>query len=111
MLNSGISGLCVTKLDVMDDLDTVKICVAYRLNGELLDAPPVSVDYFVDCEPVYEEMPGWKQSTAGITEYNKLPAAARAYLDCIQKHLEVSIDLISTGADREHTIIVRHPFD
>jgi adenylosuccinate synthase len=101
----------VTKLDVMDDLDTVKICVAYRLNGELLDAPPASVDYFVDCEPVYEEMPGWKQSTAGITEYHKLPVAARAYLDRIQAELDVPIDLISTGADREHTIVVRHPFD
>lgn len=111
VLNSGISGLCVTKLDVMDDLDTVKICVAYRLNGELLDAPPASVDYFADCEPVYEEMPGWKQSTAGITEYSKLPAAARAYLNRIQEQLEVPVDLISTGADREHTIIVRHPFD
>jgi adenylosuccinate synthase len=111
VLNSGISGLCVTKLDVMDDLDTVKICVAYRLNGELLDAPPASVDYFVDCEPVYEEMPGWKQSTAGITDYRKLPAAARAYLDRIQAQLDVPIDLISTGADREHTIVVQHPFD
>ena len=111
VLNSGISGLCVTKLDVMDDLDTVKICVAYRLNGELLDAPPASVDYFADCEPVYEEMPGWKQSTAGITEYSKLPAPARAYLKRIEEHLEVPVDLISTGADREHTIIVRHPFD
>jgi adenylosuccinate synthase len=111
VLNSGINGLCVTKLDVMDDLDTVKICVAYRLNGELLDAPPASVDYFVDCQPVYEEMPGWKQSTAGITEYHKLPVAARAYLDRIQAELDVPIDLISTGADREHTIVVRHPFD
>jgi adenylosuccinate synthase len=111
VLNSGISGLCVTKLDVMDELDTVKICVAYRLNGELLDAPPPIVDSFADCKPVYEELPGWKQSTAGVTDYRKLPAAAKTYLDRIQALLEVPIDLISTGADRDHTIILRHPFD
>jgi len=111
VLTSGISGLCITKLDVMDELDTVKICVAYRLNGELLDAPPALVDHFCDCEPVYEELPGWKQSTAGITDYEKLPAAARAYLDRIQAILDVPVDLISTGADREHTIVLRHPFD
>jgi adenylosuccinate synthase len=111
VLNSGISGLCVTKLDVMDELEIVKICIGYRLNGQLLDVPPVIVDRFAECEPVYEELPGWKQSTAGIRDYRKLPAAAKTYLDRIQSILEVPIDLISTGADREDTIILRHPFD
>jgi adenylosuccinate synthase len=111
VLNSGISGLCVTKLDVMDELDVVKICVAYRLNGKLIDVPPSTVDDFAHCEPVYEELPGWKASTAGITQYEELPGPAKIYLDRLQALAEVPIDLISTGADRDHTIILRHPFD
>jgi adenylosuccinate synthase len=110
VLNSGISGLCITKLDVLDGLATVKICVGYRLNGELLDAPPMSVDHYSDCEPVYEELPGWQESTAGITAYDDLPENARLYLDRMQAVLDVSIDLISTGPDRDHTIILKDPF-
>ena len=111
VLNSGIGGICVTKLDVLDGLDTVKICVGYRLEGELLEAPPVMVDHYADCEPVYEEMPGWQESTVGIREYDALPDAARNYLDRMQALLEVPIDLISTGPDRDQTIIIQHPFD
>jgi adenylosuccinate synthase len=110
VLNSGITGLCVTKLDVMDGLETVKICTAYRLNGELLEAPPLRVDLYVDCEPVYEEHPGWVESTAGITDYAELPEAAKNYLDRMQAVLGVPIDLISTGPDRDHTIILKHPY-
>ena len=110
VLNSGITGLCVTKLDVMDGLETVKICTGYRLNGELLDAPPLRVDLYKDCEPVYEEHPGWMESTAGLTDYNQLPEAARNYLDQIQMVLGVPVDIISTGPDREHTIILKHPY-
>ena len=111
VLNSGITGLCVTKLDVMDGLDTVKICIGYRLAGEIIDVPPLIVDRYADCEPVYEEMPGWQQSTVGITRYAELPAAARSYLDRIQEVLRVPVDLISTGPDRDQTIVLRHPFD
>jgi adenylosuccinate synthase len=111
VLNSGISGLCVTKLDVMDGLETVKICIGYRLDGELLDVPPVRVDRYAECEPVYEELPGWKQSTVGITDYNELPGEARAYLERMQEILGVVIELISTGPDRDQTIILKHPFD
>jgi len=110
VLNSGITGLCVTKLDVMDGLETVKICTGYRLNGELLDAPPLRVDLYKDCEPVYEEHPGWMESTAGLTDYSQLPAAARNYLDRMQAVLGVPVDLISTGPDRDHTIILKHPY-
>ncbi len=110
VLNSSITGLCVTKLDVLDGLDTVKICVGYRLDGELMDVPPVRVDRYAECEPVYEELPGWELSTVGITEQAALPEAARNYLDRIQEILGVSIDLISTGPDRDQTIILRHPF-
>ena len=111
VLNSGISSLCVTKLDVMDGLEIVKICIGYRLDGELLDVPPVRVDRYAECEPVYEELPGWKQSTVGVTENSELPAEARAYLDRMQEVLGVPIDLISTGPDRDQTIILKHPFD
>jgi adenylosuccinate synthase len=110
VLNSGITSLCVTKLDVLDGLDTVKICIGYSLDGELMDVPPVRVDRYSECEPAYEELPGWEQSTVGITEQAALPEAARNYLDRIQEILGVSIDLISTGPDRDQTIILRHPF-
>jgi adenylosuccinate synthase len=110
VLNSGISALCVTKLDVMDGLETVKICIGYRLDGELLDVPPVRVDRYAECEPVYEELPGWGESTVGITDHGALPEAARRYLDRMQEVLGVSVDIISTGPDREQTIVLKHPF-
>ncbi|MDP6436973.1 MAG: adenylosuccinate synthase [Gammaproteobacteria bacterium] len=110
VLNSGISGLCVTKLDVLDGLKTVKICIRYKLDGDTLDVPPVRVDRYTDCEPVYEELPGWEESTVGITRHADLPAAARDYLDRIEDLLGVSVDLISTGPDREQTITINHPF-
>jgi len=110
ILNSGITGLCVTKLDVLDGLNTVKICVGYRLDGEVIDAPPVRVDHFEDCEPIYEELPGWQESTEGITDYDQLPQAARDYLDRVQAVLDVPIDLISTGPDREQTVVLNHPY-
>lgn len=110
IINS-ISGLCVTKLDVMDGLDTIRICVAYRdSQGNTCDAP-VGAEGYAECTPVYEEMPGWKESTLGITAYDKLPANARAYLKRIEELVGVPIDLISTGPDRDQTIVLRHPFD
>jgi adenylosuccinate synthase len=111
ILNSGVSSLCVTKLDVLDGLETVKLCIGYRLGGELLDAPPLRVDDFAEVEPVYEEMPGWQESTFGITEYARLPEAACNYLDRMQAVLGVPLDLISTGPDRDQTIILKHPYD
>jgi adenylosuccinate synthase len=110
VLNSGITGLCVTKLDVLDGLQTVKICIHYELAGEKIDNPPVMVDRYADCVPVYEELPGWQQSTVGITNYDELPIEARNYLDRMQEILAVPIDLISTGPDRDQTIVVQHPF-
>ena len=71
MLNNSISGLCVTKLDVLDGLETIKLCVGYRLDGEEIQAPPYLVDRYAECEPIYEEMPGWVASTVGITEQSK----------------------------------------
>jgi adenylosuccinate synthase len=111
IINSSISGLCVTKLDVLDGLDIIKICVGYRLDGEVLDAPPLLVSRYDGCEPVYETVPGWKTSTIGITELAKLPQAARNYLDRLESILQVPVDMISTGADRDQNIVIKDPFD
>lgn len=108
---NSLSGLCITKLDVLDGLDTIQLCVGYRSEGEVRLTPPVGAEAIAACEPVYEEMPGWKESTSGIKEYAKLPAPARAYLKRIETITEVPIDMVSTGADRSETIILRHPFD
>lgn len=107
---NSISGLCVTKLDVLDGFDTVKLCVGYRINGELVESLQFDAESLTRCEPVYEEMPGWHESTFGITEYNQLPANAKAYLKRLEEVVAVPIDIISTGPDRQHTIILRHPF-
>jgi adenylosuccinate synthase len=111
VLNNGITGLCVTKLDVLDGLKTVKICIQYKLGDDTLNVPPVRVDRYTDCEPVYEELPGWEESTVGITRHEDLPGTARDYLDRVQTLLGVSVDLISTGPDREQTITINHPFN
>jgi adenylosuccinate synthase len=107
-LNS-ISSLCITKLDVLDELEEIKICVAYHLDGKKIDYLPADISLFGRCEPVYITMPGWKQPTFGITEYDKLPAKAKEYLKVIEEHIGIKIDMISTGPDRKETIILRNP--
>lgn len=104
-LNS-ISGICITKLDVLDGIDELKLCTSYKLQGEELVSPPSDAHLLSQCEPVYETMPGWHESTFGITTYCDLPVNAKAYLDRIAELLEVPVDIISTGPDREHTIIM-----
>jgi adenylosuccinate synthase len=111
IVNSSVSGLCVTKLDVLDGLETVRICVGYEIDGRPIAGLPVLVDRFADCRPVYEDIPGWTESTVGATRYEDLPANARDYLARIEELVGIPIDIISTGPDREQTIIKRHPFD
>jgi len=111
IINSSVSGLCVTKLDVLDQLETIQICVAYELDGKRISGLPVVVDRFVDCKPVYEEWPGWQESTVGITSYDDLPGNAKKYLDRIQELAGVPVDIVSTGPGREQTIIRQHPFE
>lgn len=111
IVNSSVSGLCATKLDVLDGLETVRLCVGYQIDGEPIAGLPVLVDRFADCQPVYEDMPGWSDSTVGVTKYGDLPENARKYLERIAELVDVSIDIISTGPDREQTIVRRHPFD
>ncbi len=108
---NSVTGMCITKLDVLDGLERVKICVAYRLDGKEVDTPPVGADRFAQCEPVFIEMPGWQESTVGATSMDELPAAARAYLQKIEELCETPIDIISTGPDRAETMVLRHPFE
>lgn len=111
IINSSVSGLCVTKLDVLDGIETVRICVGYEIDGERINGLPVVVDRFADCHPIYEDIPGWSESTVGVTSYEDLPKNAQSYLARIEELVETPVDIISTGPDREQTIIKRHPFD
>jgi adenylosuccinate synthase len=110
IINS-VSGLCITKLDVLDGMETIRICTAYELDGELLDAPPVGADALARCNPRFIELPGWQESTVGVASLDALPLAAQVYLEKIEELSGVPIDIVSTGADRAQTLIVRHPFD
>jgi adenylosuccinate synthase len=104
------SGLCITKLDVLDGLDTIRLCVGYTIDGEERRTPPVGAELFAECKPVYIDMPGWTESTVGVKNYDELPVNAKAYLKRIEEITETPIDIISTGPDRNETIILRHPF-
>ena len=107
---NSVSGLCVTKLDVLDGLDTLRICVGYRCDGVESAVPPIGAENFGSCEPIYEDLPGWKESTVGITRYEDLPEAAKAYLKRMEEVVGTPIDMISTGPDRDQNILLRHPF-
>jgi adenylosuccinate synthase len=110
VINSSVSGLCIMKLDVLDGLDTIRVCINYRLHGTSIECAPAIPDVFAECEPVYEEWPGWKESTIGITDYVGLPANARRYLDRLSELVGVPADIVSTGPDRAQTIVLRDPF-
>ena len=114
---NGISGLCVTKLDVLDGVETLRIGVGYKLSknekkevlgGSIL---PIGADELAHCKPIYEEIPGWMDSTVGIKDFKQLPKAAQNYLRRMESVCEVPVDMISTGPSREETIVLRHPFD
>ena len=111
IVNSSVTGLCVTKLDVLDELETIRICVAYEIDGETISGVPILVEQFAVCKPVYEDVPGWRASTVGVSRFEDLPANAQSYLSRIEELAGVPVDIISTGADREETIIRRHPFE
>ena len=108
--NNSLTGLCITKLDVLDGLPTLKLCTAYQYQGKTLDLPPLGADAIEACQPVYEEMPGWKESTVGARSLDDLPKNARNYLDRMQEIVGVPIDIVSTGPERDETIILNHPF-
>ncbi|TNF56709.1 MAG: adenylosuccinate synthase [Gammaproteobacteria bacterium] len=108
---NSITGICITKLDVLDGLETLRICTAYELDGRELTAPPLSADELARCTPQYIELPGWSESTVGATSLAALPENARRYLARIEELSGLPIDIVSTGPDRAQTIVKRHPFD
>jgi len=111
VLHNSLSSLGVTKLDVLDGLDTLQICTGYRIDGEVHEQPPLLPHRFSECEPVYETHPGWKEPTGGITDFARLPENARRYLARMEQLAGVPIDIVSTGPDRAETIVLRHPFE
>jgi adenylosuccinate synthase len=111
IFNNSVTGLCVTKLDVLDELDAINICTGYKLDGKPVEVPPIGAEGFAKIEPVYETFPGWKANTYGVTKYADLPLAARKYLERVQEVTETEIAIISTGPDREHTMVLHNPFD
>jgi len=111
IINSSVTGLCVTKLDVLDGLDIIRIAIGYRSGGAVSPEPPTSGEGYAELEPVYEELPGWRESTVGVTSYAALPANARRYLERLQELVSLPLDMISTGPEREQTIVLRHPFE
>lgn len=108
---NSISGICLTKLDVLDGLETVRICVGYQCGGEWRDVPPLGAEAMAECQPEYIELAGWSGSTAGLTALDQLPDNARRYLDKLEELVGVPVDMISTGPDRNETIMRRHPFE
>jgi adenylosuccinate synthase len=108
---NSVTGMCITKLDVLDGLETIKICVSYQLDGDSIGIPPAGADRIEQCKPEYIEMPGWQDSTVNAKSFAELPSAAQAYLRKVEELCETPIAIISTGPDRAETIIQQHPFD
>jgi adenylosuccinate synthase len=108
---NSVTGICVTKLDVLDGMDEIKVCTAYELDGAELVGPPASADDLARCVPRLTKVPGWEGSTVGATRMEELPENARRYLAMIEQLSGLPVDIVSTGADRSQTIVRRHPFD
>jgi len=108
---NGVSGFCVTKLDVLDGFDEIRICTAYRLDGERLEAPPLDVQDWARLEPVYETFPGWQESSRGARRMEDLPANARSYLEAMEALCGAPVHIVSTGPERTENIVIRYPFD
>lgn len=107
---NGFTGLCITKLDVLDEMETLKLCVGYQYRNHNYDVAPPSADILGDCLPIYEKLTGWQENTSGVEKYNDLPGDAKKYLQRIASLTEIPIAIISTGPDRNHTIVLDHPF-
>lgn len=107
---NGLTGLCITKLDVLDGLDKLLLCTGYELDGEVTDILPMGADEIARCKPIYETLDGWSDSTVGVTDYAKLPVSARLYLQRIEQVTGVPIAMVSTSPDRDHTIMLQHPY-
>ena len=108
---NGLTGLCITKLDVLDGIKTIRLCVGYKLDGKTLDVLPRGAEAVERCEPIYEDFAGWTDSTVGITDWNKLPKTAQDYLKRVQEICGKPIAMVSTGPERDETILLQHPFE
>ena len=108
---NAVSGICLTKLDVLDELDSIKICVAYEINGERTSTPPFSAEGYDNAKPIYIEMPGWNRSTVGTRSFDELPIEAQNYIGKIEELSQLPVDILSTGPDRDETLIIKNPFD
>ncbi|SSY70088.1 adenylosuccinate synthase [Alysiella crassa] len=109
---NGITGMCITKLDVMDGIEKIQICVGYTLpDGSTTDILPFGADAVANCTPIYETLDGWTESTFGVKSYDALPSNAKKYLKCIEEVCGAPIAIVSTGPDREETILIQHPFE
>jgi adenylosuccinate synthase len=107
---NGINGLAITKLDVLDGMPSIKVCIAYEYRGKRRELAPLDAAGWDECKPVYLEFPGWEEPTSGVREFAKLPPAARAYLRAVEELAECPLALVATGADRDDTIVLKHPF-
>ncbi len=107
---NGLTGLCITKLDVLDGIEELSICTGYELDGKVIDMLPVGADDVARCNAIYETMPGWSESTFGVSRWEELPANAQAYLKRLEVLCDVPVDIVSTGPERDETIVLRHPF-
>ena len=108
---NGLTGLCMTKLDVLDGIETIRLCVGYKLDGKTLDVLPRGAEAVARCEPIFEDFMGWTESTVGITNWNKLPKTAQDYLKRVQEICGKPIAMVSTGPERDETILLEHPFE
>jgi adenylosuccinate synthase len=107
---NSLTGICLTKMDVLDGLESLRIAVGYEVDGKEVETPPIGADAYEQCKPKYIEMPGWSESTVGIKTYDGLPQAAKDYIIKIEEVVGVPVDIISTGPDRNETIVLRNPF-
>ena len=107
---SGITGIALTKLDVLDELDEIKMCVGYKLNGKSIDYLPAAVEDQIKVKPVYQTFKGWNMRTRGVRNIEKLPSEAKTYIQAIEKFIEVKISSISTSPERKDTILIEDPF-
>jgi adenylosuccinate synthase len=110
-LANSLSSMILTKLDVLDTLETIRICTAYKFNGEVIDYPPLNADEFAQCEPIYEEMPGWQSNTFGVTSYDDLPENAKVYIQRLSELCDLPVSIVSTGPDRNETIYLKPIFE
>ena len=108
---SGIDGIALTKLDVLDELDEINLCVAYELNGKKIDYFPAAVEDQLNVKPVYKKLEGWKSKTQGIKKFDDLPNNAKIYVKAIEEFIETKISSISTSPEREDTILLIDPFN